>query len=381
MPYDRMAPRTKQVFRLGNLRERRLRRVYDTPPVIVTQRTLVTRLLVASARAPRSAARAVRASLRRERECVGYTDLPSAPQGASMYRRPLMPSGFWLLPATLLLAAFYYASAPASGGFSCDFDPSSGSAVASAPAGQYIVASADAGALRLRPAGGKNRCNGTPLSDLRQLDVTVAPGGHAQLWVDLAALDPTSRIAFDVDLGGNASMVWMHAPGDLILGRHRADIDGDGIAESRVSGAAFTFAWATPDGQHTISGDGGGEVGAPLKGYFEAHAGAGGDTLIGTPGHDLLIGGDGSDMIFGRGGDDVIDGGAGDDLLDGGAGNDQLSGGAGVDRVLGGRGDDHIAVRDGEVDVADGGPGTDTAIADPTDHLKHIEIIDPPSRP
>jgi hypothetical protein len=276
--------------------------------------------------------------------------------------------------ATVSLAA---TSAARVSGFSCSFDPVSGSAVIQAAAGQYVVVNADASGLRLRPAGGENHCNGAPLASLQRVAVAIAPGGHAQLWVDLAAVDPAGSIAFDADLGGGGSMVWNDVPGTIVLGRERADVGGDGIAESSVTGASFTYAAATASGHHLISADGGGDVGPPVDGYVELRAGDAGDTLIGNPAHDLLVGGAGDDTIRGLGGDDVIDGLGGADLLEGGAGNDQITGGAGRDRVLGGTGDDVLELRDGEVDVANGGPGMDSAAVDAVDRVRHVEQLLP----
>lgn len=55
---------------------------------------------------------------------------------------------------------------------------------------------------------------------------------------------------------------------------------------------------------------------------IHADAGAGNDTLIGTPHADSLTGGTGDDRLRGRPGDDTLDGGHGHDLLAGGAGRD-----------------------------------------------------------
>jgi Ca2+-binding RTX toxin-like protein len=127
----------------------------------------------------------------------------------------------------------------------------------------------------------------------------------------------------------------------------------------------------------------------------DIYAAAGADLLDGGDGSDTIFGGGGADSIFGRAGNDtihgeagadIIDGGDGDDQIDadedwylttdpidndtlnGGNGNDRLIGGLGLDRLNGGAGDDTIQVGAGsavggfdtQVDLVDGGTGTDT---------------------
>jgi Ca2+-binding RTX toxin-like protein len=71
---------------------------------------------------------------------------------------------------------------------------------------------------------------------------------------------------------------------------------------------------------------------------------------------------------------DTIRGGGGGDII-----NDQLGQGSDVDTIFGGKGNDKIAVQEGDssVDGVDCGPGTDTIIADPNDHLTNCEIVNP----
>jgi len=107
------------------------------------------------------------------------------------------------------------------------------------------------------------------------------------------------------------------------------------------------------------------------------------DRLRGGPGNDASSGGDGRDFMAGGFGDDVQDGGAGNDLIFANQGRDTTEGGDGNDRLFalslkdvdgpddhagdtarGGGGDDRIAVRDGERDVVNCGPGIDKALLD-----------------
>jgi Ca2+-binding RTX toxin-like protein len=80
-------------------------------------------------------------------------------------------------------------------------------------------------------------------------------------------------------------------------------------------------------------------------------AGAGSDTIYGSPGNDTIIAGLGNDTIRGDFGNDSIDGGDGNDTIDAGFGADTVMGGAGDDFVYGGR--------DGN-DTLLGGAGSDT---------------------
>ncbi len=117
-------------------------------------------------------------------------------------------------------------------------------------------------------------------------------------------------------------------------------------------------------GRDVICGLGGNDRIAGLGGNDVVYGGAGFDRIEGGAGSDTLDGGDGRDLIFG---------GPGADVLRGGNGNDELLGGSGRDHVLGGGGADAIAVRDGERDKADGGPGPDSGALDLIDRRISIE--------
>ena len=102
--------------------------------------------------------------------------------------------------------------------------------------------------------------------------------------------------------------------------------------------------------------------------------GPGDDTVAGTEGNDFQAGGPGDDTQDGGAGDDVIFANQGRDTTEGGDGNDRLCAlsfkdvdgpdDSAGDTVRGGAGDDRIAVRDGERDVVNCGPGIDKAILD-----------------
>ena len=83
------------------------------------------------------------------------------------------------------------------------------------------------------------------------------------------------------------------------------------------------------------------------RGDDRQDGGAGNDTIFANQGRDTTEGGDGNDRLFALSRKDVD--GPGDQA---------------GDTVRGGAGDDRIAVRDGEKDVVNCGPGIDKALLD-----------------
>ena len=99
---------------------------------------------------------------------------------------------------------------------------------------------------------------------------------------------------------------------------------------------------------------------------------------------ETIIGGAGNDRITAAGVEGIpnysvlLIGGPGNDVLEGSrSGNDSLIGGPGRDLLDGLEGDDFFDLRDGEIDTAHGGPGTDTVLADPTDILTGMDVVLP----
>jgi len=93
--------------------------------------------------------------------------------------------------------------------------------------------------------------------------------------------------------------------------------------------------------------------------------------LIGGPDSDRITGGPLADRLLGVGGQDLLDGGDGADRFGAGAGSDVLVGGAGEDRLFGEQGADRLRAKDGQRDVASGGPGRDRATVDGKDRVKN----------
>jgi Ca2+-binding RTX toxin-like protein len=95
----------------------------------------------------------------------------------------------------------------------------------------------------------------------------------------------------------------------------------------------------------------------------------------GLGGDDTISIGDVGDYAVtaaGGSGDDALSGGPSADTLLGGSGNDKIDAGGGIDVVNGDDGDDEVVVRDGNADVARGGAGTDSVVAD----AEGIDILD-----
>lgn len=96
-------------------------------------------------------------------------------------------------------------------------------------------------------------------------------------------------------------------------------------------------------------------------------AGAGDDTVYGSPYTDIIQGQDGNDTLYGYNGNDSLIGGNGNDTLYGGYGNDFLSGGIGSDTLIGGPGNDIMYGESGDdVYVHYSNEGIDTINGDLT---------------
>jgi len=125
-----------------------------------------------------------------------------------------------------------------------------------------------------------------------------------------------------------------------------------------------------------------------------------GEQLSGDGGKNKIWGLGGRDSVYGNGAGDTLFGGTGGDEVHGGSGKDYMKGGSGCDRLfgkigfdtlvdesggcngvkshndelLGGNGNDTIRAQDGKKDIISGGPGRDTAYADPVDTVKGVEV-------
>jgi Ca2+-binding RTX toxin-like protein len=206
-------------------------------------------------------------------------------------------------------------------------------------------------------------------------------GGPGPDVIDAGLGDDTIRAADDssdrIDCGDGQDTVYVE---DVAPTRDRL-VNCESIvpvpAEGATGGATTSLVRGT-DGNDLLRGTPGPDSIFGKQGDDRLFAGGGDDYVDGEWGNDELHGGagddtmagrSGDDRIFGEDGNDQITGDRGADRISGGAGNDALFGNLGPDVVAGGSGDDRINVVRGEVDTVRCGSGTDTVLADGTDHV------------
>ncbi len=219
-----------------------------------------------------------------------------------------------------------------------------------------------------------------------------------------------------VDGGAGADTITGSDGPDLISGGEGNDIiNGDGGDDRIVGGPGSdtmngntgddTFVWNNGDGSDVINGgDGTDDVevnGSPTAGDvfsvqpsgsrirftrtnlvpFALDIGAETMHANGLGGDDTINVGDvGSYSVTASGGpgNDVLTGGSSSETLLGGSGNDTITPGGGIDVVSGDAGDDTVNVRDNTADIAFGGSGNDSVVADAAnlDILSGFENVD-----
>jgi Ca2+-binding RTX toxin-like protein len=144
-------------------------------------------------------------------------------------------------------------------------------------------------------------------------------------------------------IDGNEGDDYVHGDGTI---DRIADTGGGLDTLSYATGVTPGFGGTTPDfgdfpsasgerGVRLFLGEGGqnGNNGiAALGGGVDEVAGAGFETVIGTPFSDYIVGTAANQTIYGGGGADALLGGGGSDELDGGADGDYVDGGAAVPR-------------------------------------------------
>ena len=220
-----------------------------------------------------------------------------------------------------------------------------------------------------------------------------------------------------VDGGAGADTINGSDGPDLIIGGEDNDVLNGGGGDDRIVGSPGsdtmnggagddTLVWNNGDGSDAINGDAGsddvevngsptaGDVftvqpnGARIKfdrtnlvpfmldiGSSETmHAnGLGGDDTV-------TVGEVGSYSVTASGGpgNDALTGAGSSETLLGGSGNDTINPGGGIDFVSGDAGDDMINIRDNTADVAFGGEGSDSVVADTAsfDVLDGFETVD-----
>jgi Ca2+-binding RTX toxin-like protein len=240
-----------------------------------------------------------------------------------------------------------------------------------------------------------NAAFGIDMGTMEKLTITSFSGN------DTLATDPGITLPMSIDAGPGTDTITTGDGNDTILGGDDNDVlngagGGDRIVGERgndtMNGGLGddTEVWFNGDGSDTMNGDEGTDriennLGAaddisslkPENGrvrydrtnapfslsiasseVFELNTFGGNDTLTTTPGIGIQVvadAGPGNDVFQGADENDTYFGGVGDDNLNTGAGNDVADGGDG---------NDLLSIRDNAADIARGGAGTDTAIAD-----------------
>jgi Ca2+-binding RTX toxin-like protein len=228
--------------------------------------------------------------------------------------------------------------------------------------------------------------------------VTANPGVGALtlLTVDGGAGDDTvtGSDGPDLILGGDGNDVLSGGGGDdRVVGDRGSDALNGGAGDD-------TLVWNNGDGSDVINGDAGRDDvevnGAPTAGDlftvqpngarikfdrtnlvpFSLDIGSSETTHANGLGGDdtITVGNVGSYSVTAAGGsgNDTLTGGASSDTFLGGSGNDTINPGGGLDFASGEDGDDHVNVRDKTADMAFGGAGNDSVVAD----RKGLDILD-----
>jgi hypothetical protein len=198
-----------------------------------------------------------------------------------------------------------------------------------------------------------------PIGTVNSVNINLGSGNDT---INLSNLTkPTTiqgALGNDNITGGNGND-YINGGGDndTINGSAGNDIlDGGGNNDSILGGTGLDtadYSTRTAAVTATIDGTGGnGQAGEN-------------DTLGGDI--DSIFGGSGNDTLTGNANPNYLYGGLGNDSLIGGSGNDIICGGAGRDTMYGNDGNDNFFALDGEIDVIDGGAGTDGAQTDPAE--------------
>src|SRR5215207_6828523 len=223
--------------------------------------------------------------------------------------------------------------------------------------------------------------------------------------------------SLSVDGGAGADTINGSEGADLILGGEADDVLSGGGGDDRIVGdrgsdtmnggtGDDTLVWNNGDGTDVANGDGGRDDvevnGAPAAGDaftvqpngarikfdrpnlvpFSIDIGSSETTHAnGLGGNDSITVGDvGSHEVTASGGpgNDALTGGGSSELFLGGSGNDTITPGGGLDVVSADEGDDQVNVRDRTADVARGGAGNDSVVADngQLDILDGFEAVD-----
>ena len=204
------------------------------------------------------------------------------------------------------------------------------------------------------------------------MTIDAGPGAD-----DITTGDASDRIVGDrgndtINAGaGDDTMTWSNGDGDDQMngqdGLDRIENNlGDAPDVSQISVLNGKVHYARTNAPFTLD--------VATSEVFELNTFGGNDTLDVGPGVGALI----AITADAGSGDDRLNGNDEADTFFGGLGNDILDPGAGADAVDGQDGNDTLMIRDGAGDLARGGAGTDSAIADLVDALADVENADVP---
>jgi Ca2+-binding RTX toxin-like protein len=263
----------------------------------------------------------------------------------------------------------------------------------------------DVAALLLAAPGGVLQANGVDCTtasgekatiEAARAVVITGGAGDESVILDLAAgpfgaklLTAAGGITVDLGAGKNRFAVRGSYGRDvlragLVAGKSVLDLDGDGAADTSVTGVdAMTVSLGPGDDDFSAAGF---ADAAALALPVTVYGGAGNDTLQGGAGDDALYGGDGDDTFLTAAapdGADLYDGGEGfdtldyskrtaaldislNDLGDDGEPGEKDDARSTVEQVVGGAGDDFLACGDLACTLR-GGPGNDTLRGGPGD--------------
>ncbi|MDB5364395.1 MAG: hypothetical protein JWM77_322 [Rhodospirillales bacterium] len=233
-------------------------------------------------------------------------------------------------------------------------------ALAAAPNGALLLATADSGTLYRVDAT-------TGSATSYAASASHAPSGAAGGLVDLIAL--------------NGELVGLRADGTLAAyelenGKFIGTLTTEAVHASGLAVGADGHLYAFGNGQAWAIDVNDGSIGpaialsSNITGAASAHEAAA-MPWLGTSGTDAIGGSPFADLVFAGAGDDTISTGPGHDVIVGGAGNDAIDGGSGIDeaRFSGPYADYKIEVGRNGVRV------TDQVGSDGVDTIKNVEIL------
>jgi hypothetical protein len=201
-----------------------------------------------------------------------------------------------------------------------------------------------------------NLASASSASVLTLIDVETNGGNDV---INLGATSKPILTATTLSGGNGADTITGGAGPDNIFGGAGNDSIDGGLGSDTVSGGADndTMSYATRTNPVNVNLD-----------LLQNDGEAGELDWVGAGVNDVesVMGGAGNDVLTGSALGNYISGGAGADLIHGMDGSDTLVGGAGGDSIYGDNDADFIFAKDGEFDVIDGGPGTDSAQVDIT---------------